>query len=1267
MPKLTCFLCPTKDFSEFELTDRCPKCGRTYGFPLELVPSKIIDYTIQRPLGRGHYGATFLAKHGSLQTECVLKISPKNSYAFFEKEFDRECKLHLKVAEQTEHVVPIRNMFDTLIEFGDISIDCHVAQLDFVDGDPLEDYYKNPLRARTAAQIAIDLFVILDELRTKEVFHNDLHGRNLIVQRISKGYRPDALDGKIRVVAVDMGSIEDRSKSDTARFGDIRWVAQHISCAAEQLTRDPDRTTDLDYRLVSVLVEIAARLTTLVTSQRLAASDDYRRMIKDAFQQVSSPWCNPLKLSNFHDSYNAQTLDAWYVPHLLVDPNGNWLNRMSTPGPQVITGMRGCGKTMLLRALQFHARATPLDKETPQDIAKRLADDRFLGLYASSTRLLETLGMPHEQPRDPYARLYVAYAIEAIRAVRHLREIDAQLINPDFVAAIAGAVSNFLKGADGLREVRTDAELERKLLEIDVRLRTSDRSLSLAGHPSSAFPHLAEAIRNSAEIWNNSCVLFLVDDVSTRYLSIERVEELFSSILFQSPSCAFKLTSEAQTIELALRSPGQIERARAGRDYVVFDLGAEVYDRITRQRGRDKVSGKDFVGAILQQRANKYANHPKLTPAQILSDFPLEQIAMRIAEPVKGRKGTQKRAYFGMTALARVCVGDIGDVISLYDSILKQGEGRLVPISPAIQSDCYHDFCSRKLYDLSRRGSWLKNVALSFAEASHELLIKSYADLSSGVNQRNRLRQYSQLYIRITGGEVEKQYERIRELIDAGVFVFAGGIEAPRIKSPSAAPVQQFKLTFRKVYGLSNLIGLAESDRFELTSTELQEWLDDPKDGKRVLMTNLARWKEVPTADEEEESSSEVIANLAAEGTDKGGEREDGDESDLFLSTKPKVISKNLLPLAKTRAKQGNLFSTFLPRVERKSQDYVPTLFERTALPTVELISPKLLVDANITQGVFGLGFEDRAYTSLIRVLDSTRLKHAVLIGYPDAGQSARMMQALRQRDIKYTVIPIETVIGDYSSTLASLDLPSNLLVDVSGLSKAAIFRWIRGALRRTGQVWICRTEATAYFPRETEVEVAIKADVHGDHNRLIDSLDAVSTGENGPYHFGNLLSSDFDQSRRRAVCCFSSAKYQRLLQFLDERSFDSIEIATPNSKTNRSALAMIAAEIAAKNFSGTSVTEIDLNNVSTVLDFIFARFQQWYVSGGFNFELAMTGSKPESIACAIASSVLKVSQCWWVGPTKFDSSSYSIGTAGTRFFHAQIPQRYHSGESPGD
>ncbi len=1231
MGKFCCFCCPTADYSDKSLDDPCPACGLKYGFPLFDTPAEIQNYRVVVPLGRGFYAATYVAERGALKTKSVLKVSPKEFFEFFpNKNFEEECQTHAAVAEGTEHIVGIREMFDADVTFGNTVVPCHIAELDYVNGKLLGDYLQpeTQLSATAAAQIAIDLFKIRDELQKKGVNHNDLHAENIIIESLGPdARRAGAIDDSIRAVAIDLGSISDASKSDSEklRLGDLHWIAVHLNSLVGNLLRDPDKISDLDNRMASALQLIAQSISPSAENQRTPASTDFIAQIEEAYYRVTQhwrPWREPLSLRAFNASYNAQTMQAWHVPQLLVDPDGQWLNGISSPGPQVITGMRGCGKTMLLRALQFHARAAQRGTESNSQILERLTGDNYVGLFVSAQRLLDRLGDKTGTKQDPFARLFVAYGLEGVRAVHHLRDIDEASISKLAYKDLAEAIAGYLKISDDLASATSAYDLESRLNHLLISLSRGERDYSLTVHPNTAFPVLAEAIRRCSPIWQTAQVLFLLDDVSTRYLNQPRIEELLSALMFQSPSCAFKLTSEAQTIELGLKSPGEIHPARVGRDLSVFDLGAEVYEKIKKP---GKGNGRDFVEEILKQRAKHFVAHPAEAPGVLLGDVPLETIAVEIGESASNSR-KRKEIYRGITALARMCVGDIGDVISLYEQILKKAAGQSLPIAAEIQSECFQDFCARRLYDLNRRGGFLKDVAKSFAEASHELLVKSCNGSPSKKGKR-RIRQYSSLYVRITTGDLERQTERLRELIDAGVFVFAGGSNVPRTKTRDSNPTQQFKLTYRKIYGLVNFIGLAERDRFELSGADLEEWLAEPSKGKEILLRNL--------------------------GGDHPDEESEGEVETPASEVKPTDVEVKAHGSAKHRsaAEQISLFEVDrtvpFPAVEAPvPPDPAYTAFLEGKRPILGHLSEEPLSDIPINWIIVGLGFEERTLESVRRLCLAARPRNALTVEYREPGRGAEIETVLTESVGSHSALEYYNVIDQ-----GLPDVDGNVIVDITGLAKPVIFHAVRNELRRKRRVWICHTEAQSYYPLDADLERVLKAEVDRDRHVLLEELRGVLTGEEGPYASDKLLPSDSDDTRQRVLCAFSSPKHERLLSLLDNRDYDRIEIVAPKSDSPRSKVAQIAAEVAARNNANSNVAKIDSNDLDGVLTFITDRYKWWYIDRGLNFEFGLTGSKLQAVACAAASAAFKVSQCWYLRPGKFDPERFTKGVGETRYY----------------
>ncbi len=1231
MDKYCCFLCPKEDYADKSLQDTCPTCKRKYGFPLFDCPRQIDRYRVVEALDRGFYAATFLVESGALNIRSVLKVSPVALYTFFRnKDFEGECRTHLRVSQGTEHIVGIRNMFDADVAFGSTTILCHVAELEHVEGDTLAHHLHQDgdLSASTVAQIAIDLFGIAEALRNKRVNHNDLHDRNIIVERLQPdSARAGAIDGSIRAVAIDLGSVSDGSKSDDqSRLGDLHWIAAHLNGLIGRLLRDPDGTSDLDNRLANVLDVIIQRISPPIVHQRTSPSE-FIDDIEEAYHRVASPWRpwdEPLILPTFGASYNAQSMRPWHVPHLLVDPNDQWLNRICSPGPQVITGMRGCGKTMLLQALQLHARAAQRKADTKATIVERLKEDNYVGLFVSAQRLVQRPGAPKATIENPFSRLFVAYGLEAVRSLQHLFSVYPDSESPNAYRDVAIAISDCVTNDYDLTAATSGEDLESRLTRLLLVLSQADHNYPLTVHPNVAFPTMADALRRSVSIWRNAQILFLLDDVSTRNLEDKRIEELLSALLFQHPSCAFKLTSEAQTIELRLKSPAELHPARVGRDLTVFDLGAKVYEKIKKN---GKGNGKDFVEAILQQRAEHFAGHQTATPRELLGDVPLEKIAYEIGSSAT-TSGIRRKVYRGLTALSRMCVGDIGDVISLYEQIISVRQNG--PIPAALQSECFQDFCALRLYDLNRRDSRLRDVAKSFAEASHQLLLASCKTLPSAVKSR-RIRQYSSLYVRITTGDPQHQIAQLRELIDAGVFVFAGGSSVPRTKTRDSNPMQQFKLTYRKVYGLVNFIGLGERDRFELSGNDLENWLNDPSDGSAILLRNRASYSTEDTHIDPAESSSVPVTALQhpvlsvdqADGVERDGQ--------IFL-----FDTREPAPTRLVHEDPGVRISPVL-------------LNDRDPLrgPSVEIVDDQSISDTPIDRLVLGLGFEQRTLESVKRICESSDIQSVLGVRYSEYGKSKEIKSALMAVGAEVVEVPYSEVLSNGLGLI-----PGNVLVDITGLAKPAIFFSVRSALIERREVLVCHTEAEHYYPLDSDLETLFG---ERDSHQMLDALSGILTGEEGPYECVRLLPDHADDTRQRALCAFSSAKHERLLSLFDNREYDRVELVAPGSGSYRSRVAHIAAQVAARNNPNSGVTEIDSNDLSSVLSFLVRQYGWWCLENGMNFELGLTGSKLQAVAAAAVSADFKVSQCWYVRPKRFDSERFTGGVGQTRLYRIRL------------
>lgn len=1184
----------------------CHKCGEKLKYLAtdQDFPKVIGSYHVIKPLSRGFYGMTFVAKD-DLDMDVVLKIIPKELYQKKDKNFIEECKLHVQAQKGVTHLVKLTGKDEANVLFESYSRDCYIMVLEYLDGITLKQFIESSKKtdAMTIAQIAIDLLKMLEELKNKQIHHNDLHAENIMVIPLNQNVkRSEEIDPFVKVIAIDLGSIADENKSGgkSDHSSDMHWVAKYIKNMSGKLIDKPEEIDDIDYRVALALDEYASQLMPETTSTRLSTSyNEMIEAIRDRVHSQTTSWSQKeLKLKNFDAFYNAQTLDFWNIPDLFVEEDA-WLNKASTPGPSVIMGMRGCGKTMLLKAIQIHARIKQASLEANNDKAKILESirkDGYIGLYISSNRLLDKPGLG-KSIFEPLLKLFVTYGLEAIKAIRHLKEIDFSAVKPNYYSYLLDVYRGYFPELEE-ENINSDSSLERALNQISANINKNEGTYSVS-NAIHLFPALAEAIQKASPLLKDNYILFLLDDISTRYLSEEEISKLISSLSFHHEKCAFKFTSEAQTIFPLLRSPGYIEKAKAGRDIEIFDFGHEIYEKT---KGR---AGQKFVLSILNKRKEYSVSHPKNSPDELLGDCSLKLIANNIItlKQTKSKEGI----YYGLSALAGVCVGDIGDILQLYSNILAKRKGNEVPIQAKIQNEAFMEISNQRLHDLNKRSKQLKNYAISFADASHDMLINS--------STASRLREYNTIYINNDSNNPDKYYEKIREMIDAGIFVYSGGSATPRITGSATNPINQFVLSYRKILGLSKLIGISQADRFELSGKNLEDWLNEPENGATILKRSV------------EKKYGEIIDS----------------------STEAETIEAPILQKQKVKKPIVSLFDL----VEDKDESFTDLKIQYD-VPLIAQVEKNELV--HIETIIACIGFEDRTFESLKRCLKDTKPSEIILIKYNNSSDdnNRTILEYVQQNKILYEVVNED----DLSSITDKYIKNKNILLDISGMSKKVIFNISKHILLLKKTLILCHTYASSYAPYDEELKPFL-TDIENSSNKIeiLDLItDKVAKGEElSSIQMQDLIQNDVDETRRRVLFAACDAKYEKLFYLLQEREFDVVDLLINSSDDMKSELATFAGEVIKMSYAEATLSRENTNDLNIIMESLVEKYHRFYVNQMSNIELAMTGNKIFSVACAIMCTKYKISKCWYLAPSKWEEEQFSKGTGKTEFYKVDL------------
>lgn len=1190
MFEFSCFLHP-KSKSRDRKAD-CPECGKPFHFPLWEHPDRIGAYLIESGISRGFYGAVLRGRHERTGRLRAFKVIPTAAYApvaegGYGKDFEAEARLHSELSSD-RLVAALETWGTDDLRFGDELISCHWMEMEFVDGRTLAEVISaGPNSPREVAQIAWDLLDVVAMLQQRHFHHNDLHGDNIFVVVLPESEaRRQAIHPRVTLKVLDLGSASDRSKSTEERLGDTHWVASHILSLLSAFERRNDAMPPATLRLTAQLRRVAEYYSGK-GRDREPTPEDMKGSIYNAWSFGERPWIQPVRLGSLSEHYNAQTLPAWFAPALLYDPEGRWAARLTGAGPQLLTGMRGCGKTILLRSLEWSARTYRRTEEDEIAVSARVSKDRFLGLFVSCAALLSG---PRSEGLDlPLHRLFLAFCREVVRDVQvcelqAVGEVDYNALD-SLTELVGGVVPWFTPPADRHDVVALEQALSRALLHV----RGGANGVQELT-PRAVFDALAATTRRLVDLWANKTLLFLVDDVSTRYLTITNVKDLLSQLALQSPEFGFKISTETQTLELATPS-GDV--ARRDRDYATFDLGEEVFAQFLR--GAD--SGVRFLEEILDRRARVTGGAPTERVATVLGSQNLIDIANTIRD-----QPSKMPVYWGVEALAGMCVGDIGDVLQLYDSIVDRGRDKGFPIPPDIQHRAATDLAESKLLGLAGRDGWLYSHAVAFAEASHRELRGSTPP---------RLRQYSSIFVKMTAEEAPRLFQKVIDLIDAGVFVLTGG--TPRTKLREDAPFVQFKLAYRMVLGLTNRMPLSKRDRFEPAGGQLADWLFDPAPAKLQIGKGTA------------EPSDEVLAAEAATPVE------------VIASRGP---SAHQLPFQTSQ--EGRV-------VEMPDSR---TLFDVVTDISGDLDGVALQWSRVHVVGAYG--FEDRALGVWERL--APRRPSATMVTYDDPGLIDDIRSVMNQANIATVdVAASEFIDPAFATRILAGAADAELVIDTTALSKSLIYLLVLAALRERSEVWVLHTCAEQYHPPDEDLDRVNQLFAAEDFVGALELLDQLVSGERPPFRSVVVGDRLWDPGQPSLLASFVSLKHKRLTHLLDEMKVEGVaaiaQVHTAGRETGKSIVGRRLAEALVQIYGG-SVLEVGSLDHEDAYRVLRELHRNHALDGGYNFEVALSGSKMHAVATAMLSSVAMPAGVFYSAPAGFEHNRFTLGTGPSSLMH---------------
>lgn len=489
-----------------------------------------------------------------------------------------------------------------------------------------------------------------------KINHGDLHSGNIIVEepdirRISSthpvwvtdfGYKAsfgsgtlDDFDGLNRIIKdclaeIDFHSLEGEDKQAyTVLKREFPRYLLETNHTEGDYVRNPDR-------LIQKFFELCEKKKILISTAHRNIQDYLAaELIGDQF-------------------------DEWqklFVPHFLG------MNQLLGKNACVLTGLRGCGKTMIFRRLtalfDLHLG--------PTGIANA---DTFLGFYLNARNIAEAFPwLPRAKKEEARAQVihyfHVSWTIEVIKWLKELQRRNSEVtiswvldfLIKYFPEVVVPSSDENLIIANLLSYLSTELD--------NSRLQSTFHKKEWALSDYQYLEKFFSLIKVSLSWLAKEAFYLFFDDYSTPLVK-DIIQEILNPIVFRRSSIIiFKVSTES--VESFVPVGLNDKSLEEGDDFVLIDFGNESIQRNRKEK-------KEILAAILKPRIDR---HDAFAPLNIqlrdiLGDSEHNNNALALL--LRGEDDKRKLQYFGYDVFCSVWSSNIREMISLFANMVSMAD-----------------------------------------------------------------------------------------------------------------------------------------------------------------------------------------------------------------------------------------------------------------------------------------------------------------------------------------------------------------------------------------------------------------------------------------------------------------------------------------------------------------------------------------------------------------------------------------------------------------
>jgi len=725
---------------------------------------------------------------------------------------------------------------------------------EYVNGKPLKDVIQSePITADFIVEIIRQLCLGIKAMQGVNLAHGDLHAGNILLVP-PKNYEPSF---SYRVKIVDFGLLKtfrgDKFKNDMEWIGILlRQLWNKNKTYVENMNIHNKKFNQSIPNLIKQLEDPSLERRLFDPIETINKLESLKELAKIEISKANGKLKHPFEYLSAEEMPENSDLLSYLYSDILP-----WYNDIVGFGTIVISGPRGCGKTMVLKNLRLQ---TKLMSEEFRE--KNFHKENYVGFYihCHNSLYLPFAGIPVDYSKKKIQQLFIHYInilysneiVLTLSLIEELKLIDISTLAKE---NIFNFIQDKLFQSQSILFLNSDIflhlqlQIEKEIVFIQNCIK-QNRMITKCTSVS-YLSDVCALLSNSIEYFKNKMFYFLLDDYSHPKVRFE-VQKAFNRIIgVRKSKYCFKISSEKFSF-----FPGDYDLEEADkqfqqdREFVYIDLG-EKYLSYPSQK---EVEKKRFVESILDKRFIR-AGLSERKPASLFGNykFPSGNIAKSLLSDYKSKK-TKKKAkqtlYAGLNNIYNLCAGDIATILQLCKEIYdKASSEKEIPkdvkkaINFELQDKIVRDFSKTRLdriKEILTYGSKIYAIVETFGEISKKYLYE-YGNIT---NEKDRY--YEILRIEIVGGGnlSEKSLELYKKLLVEGIFTEATG------RYPWGKGLLNNCLILRPIYTPALKITYRRRECLRLNVKRFEDFLLNPDKFKQTgtrFLKSLLSGKEDPT------------------------------------------------------------------------------------------------------------------------------------------------------------------------------------------------------------------------------------------------------------------------------------------------------------------------------------------------------------------------------------------------------------------------------------